>query len=358
MNALRIFVCITTLMLGNNYSYAETPSSGTCAWERADGTIWYANYKGAINLGTLYIPRDAPVGSIIGSDWVNIPINTSQMKHLVCYNRAGISTSVNGATVINNITAANNRVPAGSIYSTNIPGVGIAFKTSDLNLSLESGTKPYFPYSVRVGFLEKYTIPNIPVSVLLIKTGNISMGAQTLNATSQIIVDGANIVENFVVNAKIVRSECSLPTASKQISVFLGNVSISNLKTSGVEGAELQSFSIPLTDCISGSYPNVPNNLFTSSYVNLTLAGNSGSSILDAQQGVLGLNSKSTATGVAVQILNAGSNLPMPLGTSKQMKRIIDGGMSLDFNARYIKIGDTPTAGTANASATFTITYK
>ncbi|MDQ9127108.1 fimbrial protein [Serratia fonticola] len=350
---------VTLIMLfSNKQAYADVPMPGNCNWESEDGKFYATSFEGTINLGTLYIPRDAPVGSIIGQDWVNIPINTSSMKQLACFSKAAITTMVSGGTVINNITVANNRVPTGSLFSTNIPGVGIAFKTSSINVSTVSGTPPYFPYTVRTGRLSLLTTPNIPVSVLLVKTADISMGLQKLNASSQIITDGTGVIEKFKVNATIIRSECVLPVTSKQISVYMGNISISKLKPAGTEGSTLQSFQIPLTDCISGSYPSVSNNYFTSSYVNLSLSGNSGSTIIDVDKGILGLNSKSTAKGVAVQILQAGSNIPMTLGRSVKMKRVTDGSMSLDFDARYIKTNDSPTAGSANASATFTITYK
>ncbi|MFN3070504.1 fimbrial protein [Serratia sp. J2] len=355
-----IFTLVTLLFHGQ--AYADVPIPGNCNWETENGNFYDRAFQGKIDLGTLYIPRDAPVGSVIGKDWVNIPIDTSSMKQLACYSRAAIRTTVTSGSVINNVTVANNRVPAGNLFSTNIPGVGVAFRTGSMNgsinLSTVSGTPPYFPYTVRTGFLSLFTTPNIPVSVLLVKTSDISMGSQKLNASSEIIVDGSGVIEKFTVNATIIRSECVLPATSKQISVYMGNVSISKLKPAGTEGSLLQSFQIPLTDCISGSYPSVSNNYFTSSYVNLSLSGNSGSTIIDTDKGILGLNSKSTATGVAVQILQTGSNKPMTLGRSVQMKRVTDGSMSIDFDARYIRTNDSPTAGSANASATFTITYK
>jgi type 1 fimbria pilin len=346
------------IIIGSCQVYAEIPFPGRCNWQDENNDIYSMKFIGTINLGTLYVPRDAPVGSVIGQDWVNIPINTSIMKQLYCYSKAAISTSVSGGSVINNVTVANKRVPAGSLFSTNIPGVGVAFKTGDIDLSKESGSPPYFPYTVRTGFLSAFTIPNIPVSVLVVKTGEISIGTQILKASSEVAVDGAGVVEKFSVDANITRSECIVPATSRRISVDMGNVSIYEIKPAGTEGAALQSFTIPLTDCISGSYPTVSNNYFTSSYVNVSLDGNSGSVIVDKGKGILGLNDKSTATGVAVQILQAETNIPMTLGSSVKLKRVEDGGMSLDFNARYVKIDDSPTVGSANATATFTITYK
>lgn len=358
MKCIQYIMTLITVLFSNSYAYADVPNPGKCLWEGDDGYFYKKTFQGTIDLGTLYIPRDAPVGSIIGQEWVNIPINTSSMKQLSCFSRPSIRTEVSGGSGVSNVTVANNKVPNGSIFTTNVPGVGIAFKTSVLDLSTSSGNPPYYPYTVSVGTLAAFKIKNIPTSVLLVKTSEISMGSQDLKASSEIFADGGGSIEKFTVNAKIIRSECVLPSTSKNISVYMGNVSISKLKPAGTETPYMQSFQIPLTDCISGSYPKVSNNYFTSSYVNLSLNGNSGSAILDIDKGILGLNNQSTATGVAIQILQAGSNTPMPLGHNVQMKRVEDGGMTLDFNARYIKINDSATAGTANASATFTISYK
>lgn len=357
MNKTVYHLSILLSVLICNSVMAKDPPSGTCSWETKNG-FETKTFSGSINLGTVFVPRDAAIGSIIGSDWVNIPIDTSTMKHLACYNRAAIRTSIAGTLVTDNINVAGNRVPSGSIFTTNIPGVGISFKTSDLNLPKESGNAPFFPFVVRLGFLSSYSIANIPVSIVLIKIGEIPMGSHALNSNSEIVTDGAGVIEKFTVNANVTRSECVLPNSSKQISVPMGSIPISDLQYPSTDGSELKDFQIPLIDCISGSYPKVPGNYYTSSFVYLSISGNSGSSILDFDNGVLGLNSKSTAAGIAIQILRSDDSNPMTLGSSVPIKRVKDGGMSLDFMARYVKVKEKPTPGTANASATFTITYK
>lgn len=357
MNLTMYYLIILLLALIGNSAMAKTPPSGTCSWESKNG-LETKTFVGSINLGTVFIPRDAPIGSIIGSDWINIPIDTSIMKQLTCFNRASIRGSIIGSLVNDDINVASNRVPSGSIFTTNIPGVGISFKTSDLKLSQESGSVPFFPFVVRLGFLSTYSIGYIPVSVILIKIGEIPMGSHALNSNSEIITDGGGVIEKFKVSANITRSECVLPNSSKQISVPMGNVPISEIEYPSIDGSELKDFQIPLVDCISGSYPKVPGNYYTSSFAYLSIGGNSGSSILDFDKGLLGLNSKSTASGIAIQILRKGDSNPMRLGSAVPIKRVTDGGMSLDFQARYVKIKENPTPGTANASATFTITYK
>lgn len=82
--------------------------------------------------------------------------------------------------------------------------------------------------------------------------------------------------------------------------------------------------------------------------------------IVDAGQGVLGLNSEATASGVAVQVLKQDGTV-LPLGVDVPIMPVQDGTTNLQFGARYIQTaGDAsgPQPGIANATANFTITYK
>lgn len=356
---MRLNNFITIVLFAVFYSisaHAILPAEGSCYWEGHDAKLYTATFTRTVDLGTLNIPRDAPLGTVIGSGWVDVSPNTSSMDHLSCFSRPGITTSIDSGSVVNNISVAGQSIPAGSVYSTNIPGVGIVFKSSTLDLTTTSGTPPYFPYAVRVPALKTFNITTISVNVLLVKTGVIAMGSQQLKSSSQIKVDGADVIEKMTVTGTIIRSECVLPTTSKQITVPMGNISLSELKTTNDQSAHMQSFEIPLTNCVSVNTANKGNQK-EPSYVNLSLSGNAGSAIVNSSSGVLGLNSQSTASGVGVQILQEGG-APMPLGKSVQMKKVTDGAMSIGFDARYVKTNDAPTPGSANASATFTITYK
>lgn len=75
-----------------------------------------------------------------------------------------------------------------------------------------------------------------------------------------------------------------------------------------------------------------------------------------ADRTLLALNDSSTASGLAVEILDAAHHR---LAMGEQTPRVefdSQGNASLDFSARYVTVA-TPTAGTANADSEFTLTY-
>lgn len=79
-------------------------------------------------------------------------------------------------------------------------------------------------------------------------------------------------------------------------------------------------------------------------------------------QGVLKLSPGSSATGVGVQLLVGKNQDPVVFGQPKQMGTTVSSGADLqetiDINARYYQTENKATPGTANASATFTMTYQ
>ncbi|HFF1620684.1 TPA: fimbrial protein [Yersinia enterocolitica] len=81
------------------------------------------------------------------------------------------------------------------------------------------------------------------------------------------------------------------------------------------------------------------------------------------QPGVLKLSPEpGAASGVGVQLLTGKNNDPVVFGQPKQMGISASSGTNLpekiDITARYYQIADKVTPGSANASATFTLTYQ
>lgn len=79
----------------------------------------------------------------------------------------------------------------------------------------------------------------------------------------------------------------------------------------------------------------------------------------DGASSLVQLSNDSTATGVAVQILDSNSS-PLPLGQDIQFADYYPGGGSfrIPFNVAYYQVDNTVQGGTANASLTFTLTYQ
>ncbi|MBN1084366.1 fimbrial protein [Erwinia aphidicola] len=73
---------------------------------------------------------------------------------------------------------------------------------------------------------------------------------------------------------------------------------------------------------------------------------------------MLGLDKSSKASGIGIQLLKEDGVTPFPLGTATLVGAVEKGDMTLNFNARYIKTSPKPQPGSANAKASFTVSYK
>ncbi|QXH50711.1 type 1 fimbrial protein [Pseudomonas fakonensis] len=147
-------------------------------------------------------------------------------------------------------------------------------------------------------------------------------------------------------------AQCGLPgSPSKQVRVPLGTWQVEQFKGQG-SFTDARDFVISLADCVGGS---VPGN-FPTAY--LRLDPRNGSPVVDALRGIIGLNADSDASGVGVQVLQR-DQTPIRLSEELPIVQLTDGDFDMPFSARYIQLGSrAPTAGVANASLSFTLTYK
>lgn len=338
----------------------------TCGWIQPDNNLTWVNktVKNTIDFGTVYIPRDAPIGSFIGIPHkVGRYTGGDAQYHLYCSRYAGISMTSRTKSAPNVTVPAGLNAKTDVIYTTSVAGVGVMFKMEALHSFNWQQSYPFFPgYIVVPGgktFAWEKKMPQLYAT--LIKTGEIKMGESSLNAAGYAWGDGSVNLFDVDVSATVVRSECVIPQAAKSIEVKMGYVKRINFKG---ENSTLDNkpFEIPLTQCVYGNYPTgQPTNYFSGSFANLRLDGVKGSKAVNAAKGILGLTSDSEAKGIAVQILRKDGVTPMPLGVDTRIRRLQDGNMMLELNARYIQTSKDPKGpepGSANASANFTLTYK
>ncbi|WP_426394875.1 fimbrial protein [Ralstonia sp. R-29] len=241
-----------------------------------------------------------------------------------------------------------------STYPTSIAGVGIRFKFTPPTSILG-----YWPRSYNYGGAVNTSVSTgVSVVVDLVKTGPITAGGSITgevagwfaqNDTSQltsIVVDGAIIVQPKV-------PTCTVSTPSVQVP--MGAISTRTFTGLG-SSSGAQAFNIGL-QC-SGGDPNTSTN----AYVTLTDATNPTNT-----SQVLSLTPTSQASGVGVQILNGttvlgyGPDSAAPGNTNQWYAGNIAVGTSrftIPLSARYVQTGATVTPGTANAQATFTMSYQ
>lgn len=145
------------------------------------------------------------------------------------------------------------------------------------------------------------------------------------------------------ITGTIADNTCTVSQDSKAMTVSMGDVSNKTFSRPG-DGSAYQSFSISLEKCGGAA-----------SRVSVTFSGAADSENNDllALTGGAGY-----ATGMGIGIYDAEKNL-IPLNQPGEETTLTadQASVTLNFFARYVASGATVSAGTANASATFKLTY-
>lgn len=147
---------------------------------------------------------------------------------------------------------------------------------------------------------------------------------------------------NVKFTGSITADACTPSAQSKDLSVSLGTVSASAFSAAGDKNSPTK-FTINLSDC--------PSSLQNVSVKFDGISDTTNSNLLK-------LDSGATATGVAVEISDVNGN-PLPLHTASSPYPVAaDGSAALDFTGRYVSTAASVGAGSADATAQFTINYQ
>lgn len=292
------------------------------------------------------IQRDLPVGSAIGSFIQTSNINAFNCSQTpdpaITYSEFGVKAYTNYVTTIS----------GRRIYSTSIPGIGYAVYGAfcSVNLYVDgANTGDGNPNNKLV--CSKNGLSNDTYGALGIQfyktAATTGTGTSTRQQVGSIVLrlnqsawqnpESAVYLQPFTVTSLA----CTVNTTS--LNITMG--SIDKKLFSGV-----------------GTYPGDSNT----KDVNLVLNCNSGTNVnllvqgttVNAKSGVLKLTSStSAASGVGIQILNG--TTPLALNETVAIKTNTSSGTyTIPLKARYYQTESSITAGTANSTATFTLTYK
>jgi P pilus assembly protein, pilin FimA len=145
---------------------------------------------------------------------------------------------------------------------------------------------------------------------------------------------------NIELHGNVVDLSCVVNADDSAKTVALGSWPTKQLQTTGSK-TQSMPFSIRLTGCPPGA-------------VSLTFVGKE-----DAQDNtLLALNDSSTASRVAVEILDQ-DKTRLPLQQASQDVAIdAQGNATLSFFANYVSTADSPQPGSADADATFMLNYN
>lgn len=294
-----------------------------------------------VSFGDIIIQRDAPVGTVLGS--INLwQRYLSQGSIADCPRTGGYAATIDVGSEFSRVTYSGQE-----LFETGVPGIAIRVRgintnrmprTSSTWCSVATTTSRYCARDSWGNSANGYNI------IELVKIGKTASGVIT---PGEVMIRGFTNGEGrvFTTNlssSKITTVACSVKNTNIQVNMNQANATDFR-KSGGTAGKT--DFQIDL-DCDA------------STNVNVTIdPGAAGAE--NSTTGILKLDTSAgqTASGVGLQILSQG--VPVEFG---RMMRIgttsTDGNYAVPLQAQYIQTGANITAGQANASATFTMTYQ
>lgn len=339
-NALPRYALLLGLLLTASWhSIAEA----SCSW--AGGMPGPSRYAGTANPITVDVTyrrvgdRLSDIGGMGGNpSWKT---NCSGQESAGYYNSVGPQQP-----------ALTNSEKGALFAMTAIPGIG--YSLSDTNLYQGPQHSYFSAYgSIRAPQGEFYFDAGNKVRVDFWKIGDTQAGSYCLPAGSQlgyVQFDGLRVFEARLSNQLCIHIQqptCAVSTASKNITVDLGSYQQSRF-TQGGQTTNSKPFNISLNNCsrveaIDIQFNANPDPDVSNAALNGVVQLDHGGSL--------------SATGVAVQILDNRGN-PQKLNQAQSVWQQANGNVDLPFAVRYIQTRQQVTAGNANASIQFVMSYR
>jgi type 1 fimbria pilin len=247
---------------------------------------------------------------------------------------------------------------ASNAILTNVPGVGLRVFSGTQGPFFSSGSSARWPLNIT--HVNGWTLPlQVTLYLQLVRTsaapsasGGVISGefAGMFPSYGQ----GVSFVFGAPVPVKPVFPTCSV--AQKNIGVPLGTVDMGKFSGVNSTAGTPAAFNIALS-CSGGSSGTSIN-----AYVTLTDQTTPGN-----RSNVLSLSAASTATGIGIQLRNGqdkivgfgpDSNAAGNVNQWLAQQSIGNQSINIPLTARYIQTGARVTPGSANAIATFTMSYQ
>ncbi|HEF5869492.1 TPA: type 1 fimbrial protein [Burkholderia cenocepacia] len=319
--------------------FAANDVSAACKSLTSNGLNYYVAMVSGFSPPE-FDPDSVPVGGVI-YEATGAPIfNNKASSRATVSCSPGVYTYVAGAGVSD----------SSGIYPTAIPNIGIRI------LAGPNRTAAPFKgdYVVNTSWDENY-----PITVQLIKTGDITAGGVLNGAYAAYragSVNGDLLVEYRFTSPVVVQPR--VPTckvATPEVTVPMGAVATVQFKGVGTTTVS-RMFDIVL-NCSGGNL-----GTSTNAYVTLTDA-----TVPTNTSTVLSLRKGSTASGVGMQIRRSGTLVGFgpdsaAVGNINQWHAgtITQGqsALTIPLSVSYVQTGATVTPGSANARATFTLSYQ
>ncbi|WP_176048594.1 fimbrial protein [Burkholderia sp. BCC1644] len=302
------------------------------------------------------VPYEVTLSSLSTSSFdPGVPNGTVLASQTVQFGTTNMVVRCN--TVYQTTTWGQPGVASEPVYHTmptNVSGVGVRMK-----YTAGAWRDEWWPYtytSSAGGTETTWGLSTSPVLFEFVKIGRITAGGKITGEIARQWVTSATTGDQFpyllykisgAIEIKPAVPTCSVTT--KTINVPFGGVSMTS-----VENAPERSFNIGLS-CSGGT-----NAAKTRMYMTLTDATDSSN-----RSNMLNLTSNSTAKGVGVQIKNGSTAVsygPDSSNAGNENQWFVtetgNGNVDIPLTARYVTTGGKLAAGSANAIATFTMSYQ
>lgn len=310
------------------------------------------------------------VGTLIGEFGANV-VNGNQVFSVGCNTGSGFYNNVGTQTV----AAAPSDAPTFDLTSavtlpTPIPGIGYNLRSGLQDTNTYSGEKlcllanhtnycqpyngardgPWFNNESDSGYFKYYRTNNASLRLRFYVIGALTPGSYTIPSGTTLgeVRAGANSSSEALLRAEtsgiykfIVTQPCTVTTTN--IAVSLGTQKTNQFVNVG-DASTPTPFDINLTGCSANS-------------VHITITGTADTHYTNAaNNGVLATSGG--ATGVGIQLRRRDTSAIMKLNQDNTWtSSYTSGSLTLPLEARYIKNNVAVTAGQANATATFTMSY-
>ncbi|ELW2862239.1 fimbrial protein [Salmonella enterica] len=288
---------------------------------------------GYLHFGNVVVQRDAPVGSVLATAVTGAYNGGNPLAG--CLREA--FTGRFELTQWRTLSGYGN-----GVYNTNLPGVGLRLTGSQ--------TGKVLPFDTSYGYSPSWVWVSIPgegIKGELIKTGNITSGTLTNGVLARASIVNQFYFANVTLNgaSTVSAAACTVTTDSVEVSLDKHD----RAKFTGVGSTTAwKAFDIGL-DCSTSARINVRIDPASGA-----VAGRTDVMNLDGGGG------DGSASGIGVQLWfrpNGGSAVKFGQETY-YWTSAYGGRETVQLQARYYQTTQSITAGKANATATFTLTYK
>lgn len=304
-----------------------------------------------INPGSITVQRDVAVGQPF-TDWI---YSNSGVAYQNCNYDSQLQYNIENGVKSYNGRSSGLSYNGETVFDTVLPGVGFVIEGN-----AQVGSQAWIGWQgIKAGTTEETVVRTShnngdrPVftdqmRIRLIKTGNIQTGALSGNVgyffagVRETSGWSTEKVVSFA-GGQITSVACTVTT--NPVDVPLGEHDKSEFSGTGT-GTDWQTFNIGLK-CDKSAKINVQ--------IDATPDPSNVAGVMKLDSGT----GDATATGVGVQVYFVPDNSAVQFGQAKYYYTSSSGGAeTVQLKARYYQTAQTVTAGQANATATFTLTYK